>query len=131
MADRLSQLQDAIDQMATQFFSALRYIGTHHDAVPVENEAKVTDDTAVIDDKTTFDAAKVELARDLIFKSKQIEFLITSLPGIGVSEDEQHERLKNLETELKEAEEERCRAVQEREEAAEKLDAVIRRLRRF
>ena len=64
--------------MATQFFSALRYIGTHHDAVPVGNEAKVTDDTgitppsplppilpplsyltniptAVIDDKTTFD----------------------------------------------------------------------------
>jgi len=76
-------------------------------------------------------AAKVELARDLIFKSKQIEFLITSLPGIGVSEDEQQERLKNLETELKEAEEERCRAVHEREEAAEKLDAVIRRLRRF
>ncbi|PWW73159.1 hypothetical protein C7212DRAFT_284989 [Tuber magnatum] len=113
MADRLSQLQDAIDQMATQFFSALRYIGTHHDAVPVGNEAKV------------------ELARDLIFKSKQIEFLITSLPGIGVSEDEQQERLKSLETELKEAEEERCRAVQEREEAAEKLDAVIRRLRRF
>jgi mediator of RNA polymerase II transcription subunit 21 len=131
MADRLSQLQDAIDQMATQFFSALRYIGTHHDAVPVGNEAKVTDDTAVIDDKTTFDAAKVELARDLIFKSKQIEFLITSLPGIGVSEDEQQERLKSLETELKEAEEERCRAVQEREAAAEKLDAVIRRLRRF
>jgi len=131
MADRLSQLQDAIDQMATQFFSALRYIGTHHDAVPVGSEAKVTDDTAVIDDKTTFDAAKVELARDLIFKSKQIEFLITSLPGIGVSEDEQQERLKNLETELKEAEEERCRAVRDREEAAEKLDAVIRRLRRF
>ncbi|KAG0127034.1 hypothetical protein HOY82DRAFT_490984 [Tuber indicum] len=116
MADRLSQLQDAIDQMATQFFSALRYI-------------------AVIDDKTTFDGTSppspVELARDLIFKSKQIEFLITSLPGIGVSEDEQQERLKNLETELKEAEEERCRAVQEREAAAEKLDAVIRRLRRF
>ncbi|PUU80055.1 mediator complex, subunit Med21 [Tuber borchii] len=131
MADRLSQLQDAIDQMATQFFSALRYIGTHHDAVPVGNEAKVTDDTAVIDDKTTFDAAKGELARDLIVKSKQIEFLITSLPGIGVSEDEQQERLKNLETELKEAEEKRCRAVRDREEAAEKLDAVIRRLRRF
>jgi len=117
--------------MATQFFSALRYIGTHHDAVPVGSEAKVTDDTAVIDDKSTFDAAKVELARDLIFKSKQIEFLITSLPGIGVSEDEQQERLKNLETELKEAEEERCRAVREREKAAEDLDAVIRELRRF
>lgn len=65
MADRLSQLQDAIDQvrfsletlylcphpnkpqMATQLFSALRYIGTHHDAVPVGSEAKVTDETGI------------------------------------------------------------------------------------
>ncbi|KAL0638145.1 RNA polymerase II mediator complex subunit [Maublancomyces gigas] len=130
MADRLSQLQDAIDQMATQLFSALRYIGTHHDAVPVGGEAKVTDETAVVDDKATFDAAKFELARDLIFKSKQIEILITSLPGIGVSEDEQQERLRNLEQEYKEAEAKRKEAVRQREEAAEKLDQVIRSLRR-
>ncbi|RPB11717.1 hypothetical protein P167DRAFT_553795 [Morchella conica CCBAS932] len=93
MADRLSQLQDAIDQLTTL-------------------------------------AAKIELARDLIFKSKQIEFLITSLPGIGVSEDEQQERLRNLENEYKEAEAQRLEAVRAREEAAEKLDMVIRSLRR-
>ena len=75
-------------------------------------------------------AAKVELARDLVIKSKQIEILITSLPGIGVSEDEQQERLRGLEMELKEAEAERVRAVHEREVAAGKLDAVIRGLRR-
>jgi hypothetical protein len=45
MADRLTQLQDAIDQMATIFYCALRYVGTHHDFIPTGNEAKATDDT--------------------------------------------------------------------------------------
>ncbi|KAL7270364.1 RNA polymerase II mediator complex subunit [Rhizina undulata] len=131
MADRLTQLQIALDQLATQFFSALRYVGTHHDAVPTGNEAKVTaDENVPIDDKATFDDALSELSRDIIFKSKQIEVLITSLPGIGVSETEQQDRLRNLELELKEAEEERQKAVEEREAAAEKLDMVIRSLKR-
>ena len=37
-----------------------------------------------------------ELARDMIVKSKQIEVLITTLPGIGVSEDDQQARLRSL-----------------------------------
>jgi mediator of RNA polymerase II transcription subunit 21 len=55
MADRLTQLQDAVDQMATQYFSAIRYIGTHHDAVPVGSEAKVNDENATIDAPDVFE----------------------------------------------------------------------------
>lgn len=47
-----------------------------------------------------------------------------------MSEDEQQERLRNLENEYKEAEAQRLEAVRAREEAAEKLDMVIRSLRR-
>jgi mediator of RNA polymerase II transcription subunit 21 len=57
MADRLTQLQDSVDQIATQFFSALRYIGTHHDAVPLGNEQKVIDENAAVDDPATFECA--------------------------------------------------------------------------
>lgn len=71
-----------------------------------------------------------ELARDLILKTKQIEVLITSLPGIGVSEDEQQEKLRSLQAQLKEAEEERVRAVDEKEQARERLEAVVVGLRR-
>jgi mediator of RNA polymerase II transcription subunit 21 len=71
-----------------------------------------------------------ELARDLIVKSKQIEVLITSLPGIGVSEEDQQNRLRLLEAQLREAEEERQRSIEEKEKAKERLEAVVVGLRR-
>jgi len=71
-----------------------------------------------------------ELARDLVIKSKQIEVLITTLPGIGVSEDDQQARLLSLEAQLKEAEEERVKSVQEKEEARVRLENVVVKLRR-
>lgn len=44
MTDRLTQLQNAVDQFATQCFSALRYISDHHVALPTEpGEALATD----------------------------------------------------------------------------------------
>ncbi len=82
------------------------------------------------DSPRTFAAAQRELARDLIIKEQQIEYLISVLPGIGTSEKEQEERLRELERELKVAEEERLQAVREREEVLEKLDRVIRGIRR-
>ncbi|KAF8242135.1 hypothetical protein K440DRAFT_619179 [Wilcoxina mikolae CBS 423.85] len=130
MADRLTQLQDSVDQIATQFFSALRYIGTHHDAVPVGTEQKVVDENAAVDDPATFEAAMSELARDLIVKSTQIEVLIMGLPGVGVSEEEQQGRLRSLQQQLKEAEEERVKAVEEKERARERLESVVVKLRR-
>jgi mediator of RNA polymerase II transcription subunit 21 len=157
MADRLTQLQDSVDQIATQFFSALRYVATHHGAAPMGNEAKVLDEGRSVDPPEVFEctfersedclpfpvleltlnifdlstAAMSELARDLIVKSKQIELLITGLPGIGVSEDEQQARLRSLEAQLKEAERERVRSVQEKELARERLEGVIVNLRRI
>lgn len=71
-----------------------------------------------------------ELARDLILKEQQIEYLISVLPGIGTSEREQEERLRVLEGELKGAEEERRRAVLEKDKVLERLDEVILRVRR-
>jgi len=53
--DRITQLQDAIDQvcpfsvqislqqMATQFYSALNYLNTHHDFVSVNENPPVSD----------------------------------------------------------------------------------------
>ena len=70
-------------------------------------------------------AAKRELARDLILKTKEIDLLVGSLPGIGVSEEQQIERLDRLERELQDVERRRLQAVRRKEELQKRLDEVI------
>lgn len=77
-----------------------------------------------------FKAAQRELAQDLILKEQQIEFLISVLPGLENSENDQEETIKQLEKELRLAEIERQKADKEREQVLARLDNVIRSVRR-
>jgi mediator of RNA polymerase II transcription subunit 21 len=76
---------------------------------------------AVPDSPRTFAARQRELARDLIIKEQQIEYLITRLPGIDSSEAEQETRIKELEKELRGVE-------GEREHKAKELRTLVNRL---
>jgi mediator of RNA polymerase II transcription subunit 21 len=82
------------------------------------------------DPPALFSASQSELARDLVLKTKQIEVLVASLPGIGVSEQDQKDRLLKLEGELLAAEEERKKSIVEKERLLEEFDTVVRGLRR-
>jgi mediator of RNA polymerase II transcription subunit 21 len=62
----------------------------------------------------------------LILNTKEIELLIGSLPGIGVSEEQQIQRLERLEEELQEVERRRKEAVKRKEVLQKRLDEVIR-----
>ncbi|KAA6410017.1 MAG: Mediator subunit Med21 [Lasallia pustulata] len=106
MADRLTQLQDCFDQLATQFYASLRYISTHHPpstsnnqpAAPAAPDPNSQDPNPPRPDSpSTFAAAQRELAHDLVLKEQQNEYLISVLPGIGTSEKEQEERIRVLE----------------------------------
>lgn len=77
-----------------------------------------------------FKAGQLELARDLIIKEQQIEYLISSLPGLENSERDQEQSIKELEEELKVAEAQRLDAIKEKDEELAKLDQVIRGVRR-
>ncbi|KAJ5923700.1 Mediator complex subunit Med21 [Penicillium verhagenii] len=59
------------------------------------------------DSPRTFASRQRELARDLIIKEQQIEYLISVLPGIGASEAEQEARIRELEVQLRDVERER------------------------
>ncbi|KAK9468882.1 mediator complex, subunit Med21 [Lipomyces arxii] len=128
MTDRLTQLQNAVDQLAVQFYSALHYLDTHHDFVPLDSEPKVTDPQVTADSPEVFKATQLELAHDIILKTKQIHLLISSLPGADVSEQDQLDRVKELESELESAEAERQEWLRRRKELLEKCDSVILRL---
>jgi mediator of RNA polymerase II transcription subunit 21 len=139
-------------QLATQFYATLCYLSTYHDHSPAVSPANApttipqlakipknppqatpasssdTDPQPAAprpDSPTTFALRQRELARDLIIKEQQIEYLIGVLPGIGSSETEQENRIRQLEDELRRAEVERLRKRRELRRLGERVDNVL------
>lgn len=186
MADRLTQLQDCLDdvrllplyyhichsdhipQLLVLMYSSMNYIRTHHpygeipgqpsqapaplpqptptsatvaqssftngataSQQPVQAQAPANrDGSPPPDDRPTFNAALHEMARDIVVKEQQVEYLINSLPGIGSSEADQERRMRELEVELREVEKERAEVEREREALVDGLGKVIVGVRR-
>ncbi|KAL1883821.1 hypothetical protein VTK73DRAFT_8357 [Phialemonium thermophilum] len=135
MSDRLTQLQDAVDQLAQQFVASFYYVERHHDlekVAPKDEVREIKQEQQEVETlpSDVFQAGQLELARDLIIKEQQIEYLISSLPGLENSERDQEQCIKDLEEELKVAEAQRLDAVKEKDEVLAKLDQVLRLIRR-
>ncbi|RAL13756.1 med21 domain-containing protein [Aspergillus homomorphus CBS 101889] len=77
------------------------------------------------DSPRTFAARQRELARDLVIKEQQIEYLISVLPGIGASEAQQEARIRELEGELRDAEGVREARMRELRALRGRLDRVL------
>ncbi|KAL1956905.1 hypothetical protein VTO42DRAFT_6652 [Malbranchea cinnamomea] len=77
------------------------------------------------DSPNTFRSRQRELARDLIIKEQQIEYLISVLPGIGSSEKEQEGKIRQLAAELRVAEEERRAKRREMRKLGERVDELL------
>lgn len=88
------------------------------------------ENSPVPDPVDVFDDALHELSRDLVMKEQQIEYLISVLPGIGQSEQAQKERMRELEVQLREVEEERTVAAQEKEELLRRVETAIGAVKR-
>ncbi|KAK0391084.1 hypothetical protein NLU13_0586 [Sarocladium strictum] len=136
MSDRLTQLQDAVDQLAQQFVASLHFINSRHDLEKLGPDDKIQDalkgqvqevDALPAED---FRSGMIELSRDLILKEQQIEVLVSTLPGLDNSEQDQERNIKELEEDLKAAEAQRQEALKERDQILAELDAVIRSVRR-
>lgn len=71
-----------------------------------------------------------DMAQDLVLKEQQIEFVIRSLPGIGVNSADQEKRMRELEGELRQMEEERAKKEAEKQEMVDLLGDMIGKVKR-
>ncbi|KAI1962851.1 Mediator of RNA polymerase II transcription subunit 21 [Ophidiomyces ophidiicola] len=100
-------------------------VNTPSGAQPADSAATNASNSPPPDPPNTFLMRQRELARDLIIKEQQIEYLITVLPGIKSTEAEQVERIKQLAQELRIVEEERRVKMREMKKLAEKVDGLL------
>ncbi|EJD55029.1 hypothetical protein AURDEDRAFT_50088 [Auricularia subglabra TFB-10046 SS5] len=110
--DRITQLQDGIEQLLTIMSRSIEYLHTRTNfkqvsaAIPISKQRN-PDKVHAPD---VFQANRTELVTDLVRKAKQVDYLIGVLP-VPESEEAQAERLEQMEKELQEANEEYRQAV--------------------
>lgn len=116
MTDRLTQLQLCLDQLLDIMFSAISFVDQNHDVIPANiNEPKAIDPTYNPPSEFEFQASQNELAVDIILKTRQILKIIDTLPGVGVTKNEQLLSIRNLRIELEQAEKEKADAVERKD----------------
>jgi mediator of RNA polymerase II transcription subunit 21 len=133
-------------QLATQLYSTTSYLSQRHPLLapsPVPNDPYTLPPQAGTlnpgpedtdpsnpralhpDPPGAFAAAQRELARDLIIKAGQIQYLVENLPGIGTREEEQEARIRALEAELREMEKQRKEKRREMRALVGRLEDVV------
>lgn len=145
-------------KLATQFYASIRYLSLHHNSSaltppppppsnPQHNHNNSNSNANPNsnheqpesfsyppeqrpDTPAAFAFAQRELAQDLLLKTKQIEHLISVLPGVENSQEKQKARITGLDAELGQALEERKKAEEERELWLGKVDGIIGGIRR-
>ncbi|KDQ17606.1 hypothetical protein BOTBODRAFT_155686 [Botryobasidium botryosum FD-172 SS1] len=100
--DRITQLQDGIDQLLVIMSSSIHYLVNKTALRQVSPDIPVIRQREKADPEPVFEANQKELVNDLIRKAKQVEYLIESLPGPD-PEEGQAQRLEELETAMQKA----------------------------
>ncbi|KAJ6541068.1 hypothetical protein DFH09DRAFT_1263263 [Mycena vulgaris] len=125
--DRITQLQDEIQQFLTIMSSTIAYLTSRANFVQVSADVPITKERNPdkYDTPEVFEANKKELVADLIVKAKQVEYLIKSLPE-PEPEAEQAIRLQTLDDEMTIANEEYIQAVARSRDLHAQITDVLR-----
>ncbi|OCH94184.1 hypothetical protein OBBRIDRAFT_770225 [Obba rivulosa] len=125
--DRITQLQDEIQQLLTIMSSSIAYLTSRANFKQVSPDIPVTKqrNPEKYDPPDVFEANKKELVTDLAVKAKQVEYLIQSLPE-PEPEEEQAQRLQVLEQEMAQANEEYIRAVDRAKNLYQQVSDILR-----
>ncbi|KAK7688040.1 hypothetical protein QCA50_008410 [Cerrena zonata] len=127
--DRITQLQDEIQQLLTIMANSVAYLTSRANFMQVGPDIPVTKqrNPEKVDAPDVFEANKKEMANDLMVKAKQIEFLINSLPE-PESEESQAHRLEELQRDVEQANEEYIRAVNRAKNLYGKVSEALRNM---
>ncbi|EMR08044.1 hypothetical protein PNEG_03486 [Pneumocystis murina B123] len=125
MACPCTQLQDAINELATQFYTILEYLNTAHDFVPLDGQTKASDPGVHPEDADKFTEIQHKLSMNLIEKVKQIDLLIDTLPSLYETEQQQLTQLTNLQEQLKEIGQKKHSLRIEKDNLQQQLDKII------
>ncbi|EIN13169.1 hypothetical protein PUNSTDRAFT_117070 [Punctularia strigosozonata HHB-11173 SS5] len=127
--DRVTQLQDEIQQLLQIMSSSIAYLTTRSNFAQVSPQIPITKqrNPEKFDPPEVLEANKKELVTDLMVKAKQIEFLIQSLPE-PESEESQATRLQALENEMQEANAEYIHALSRAKDLHRQVSDVLRRM---
>ncbi|KAJ7645355.1 hypothetical protein B0H17DRAFT_959561 [Mycena rosella] len=130
--DRITQLQDEIQQLLTILSRTIAYLTSRANFVQVSADVPITKqrnpdkfDSPEVFERTAIHANKKELVTDLIVKAKQVEYLIKSLPEPEPEED-QAKRLQALDDEMTIANDEYLQAVQRSKDLHAQITHVLR-----
>ncbi|KAJ6511235.1 hypothetical protein DFH09DRAFT_270474 [Mycena vulgaris] len=125
--DRITQLQDEMQQLLTIMSSTIAYLTSRANFVQVSPDVPITKERnpEKYDTPEVFEANKKELVTDLIVKAKQVEYLIKSLPE-PEPEEEQAKRLQTLDDEMTIANEEYIRALARSKDLHAQITDVLR-----
>lgn len=127
--DRITQLQDEIQQLLTIMSRSITYLTSRTNFVQVNPDIPITKarPQEKFDSPDIFEANKKEIVNDLLTKAKQIEYLINSLPE-PEPEETQAMRLKDLEQQMVEANEDYIRAVNRARGLHRRISEVLRNM---
>ncbi|KAF8329111.1 uncharacterized protein EI90DRAFT_3155481 [Cantharellus anzutake] len=123
--DRLTQLQDSIDELLTVMSSSIHYLITRADFEQLNPDIPITKsrgDKAASPEE--FEATKKDLVNSLVMQAKKIEILIRALPA-PVSEQQQVENLAELRHEMEGANREYRAAVQRASELHAEFTKIL------
>ncbi|KAI0735808.1 hypothetical protein C8Q76DRAFT_766084 [Earliella scabrosa] len=127
--DRITQLQDEIQQLLTIMSSSIDYLTSRTNFIQVSQEIPITKsrNAEKYDQPDVFAANQKELVTDLIVKAKQVEYLIQSLPDPD-PEENQVERLQALEEEMAQANAEYIQAVNRAKSLHSQISELLRHM---
>ncbi|OZJ05585.1 hypothetical protein BZG36_01722 [Bifiguratus adelaidae] len=87
--DRVTQLQDAIDQLSRIFVNSIHYVHSKANMKELSPSLPVVAPNMQADPPEVFSQNLQELVSDIVRKTKEVDALIDVLPGIRHSEQEQ------------------------------------------